>query len=71
MEVLKGKDDLCSVEPGVCLAEKNGSTQCYAGNDSQCRNIKEYKVYICNESPRRAVLDVFRDLPEATDLSQM
>ena len=30
MEVLKGKDDLCSVEPRVGLAERIGSTQSYA-----------------------------------------
>ena len=79
MEVLKGEDDLCSVEPGVSLAERE-PVNTMLGIMSHCRNINEYKDQgpcqgICNEPSRRVhlrvVLYVFRDLPEATDLSQM
>ena len=83
MEVLKGEDDLCSVEPGVCLAEKEqvnpllSRKLCPIAAISTSTRTKEQGPCqgICNEPSRRVhlrvVLYVFRDLPEATDLSQM
>ena len=66
MEVLKGEDDLCSVEPGVCLAEKEqvnpmlSRELCPIAAISTSTRTKEQGPCqgICNEASRRIHLRV-------------